>query len=250
MNTKKRIAIIGATSLIAEHCARLWVEGEPTDLILVGRDLQRLDRIAADLRIRSPQSEIKTLQADFLDPIAIHATVERIFQSGQVDTVLIAQGSLPDQADCQVDLRHCRDAIEINAISPVLYAEAFARQMEANNSGTIVLMSSVAGDRGRKSNYVYGAAKGLITRYAQGLQHRFTGTGVNILIIKPGPTDTPMTAHLKASGAKLASVENVAKRIVEGAKLGKSVIYAPGQWKLIMFVIRHLPEAIFKKMNI
>ena len=250
MNNKKRIVIIGATSAIAGHCARLWVQNQPVDLTLVGRDAQRIERVVADLRVRSPESEIRSVQAEFSDPVAINATVANIVQAGNVDIVLIAHGSLPDQSDCQDNLQACREALDVNGVSPVLYAEAFAQQMAKADHGTIALIGSVAGDRGRKSNYVYGAAKGLVNRYAQGLQHRFAGTGVKVVLIKPGPTDTPMTAHLKAMGAKLASAEGVAKQIVEGVESGKPVIYAPGKWWLIMMIIRHLPAFIFNKINI
>lgn len=250
MKHKKKIVIIGATSAIAEHCARLWIQSQPADLTLVGRDARRIERVAADLKVRSPQSAIRIVQADFLDPEAIDATVESIAQSNNVDVALIAHGSLPEQANCQDDLQACREALDVNGISPVLYAEAFAKQMAKANHGTIALIGSVAGDRGRKSNYVYGAAKGLVTRYAQGLQHRFAGTGVKLVLIKPGPTDTPMTARLKGKGAKLAPVESVAKRIVEGVEAGKPVIYAPGKWRLIMMIIRHLPSIVFNKLNI
>ena len=250
MNHKKRIVIIGATSAIAEHCARVWLAKQPADLTLVGRDAQRLERVAADLRVRSPQSGILPVWAEFLEPAAITATVVAIVQSGPVDIVLIAQGWLPEQADCQTDLQACRDALEINGVSPVLYAEAFAKEMEKANHGTIALIGSVAGDRGRKSNYVYGAAKGMVTRYAQGLQHRFAASGVTVVLIKPGPTDTPMTAHLKGKGVKLASVESVAKQIVEGIEMGKPLIYTPVQWWLIMMLVRHLPTFIFNKLNV
>lgn len=250
MNAKKRIVIVGATSAIAEHCARRWLEKQPSDLTLVGRDAKRIERVAKDLKVRSPQSEIRVVQAEFLNPKAISATVKSIVESGRIDIVLIAHGLLPDQSACQNDLQSCRDALEINGVSPVLYAEAFAKEMEKANHGTIALIGSVAGDRGRKSNYVYGAAKGLVARYAQGLQHRFAGTGVKVVLIKPGPTDTPMTAHLKEKGAKLAPVEDVAKRIVEGVESGKPVIYAPGKWWLIMMIIRHLPAFVFNKMDI
>jgi len=246
----KKIVIVGATSAIAEHCTRLWLEKQPADLTLVGRDAQRIERVATDLKVRSPESEIRTVQADFLDPEAIQVMVENIAQSGDVDIVLIAHGLLPDQADCQEDLATCREALDINGISPVLYAEAFAKHMAKTKHGTIALISSVAGDRGRKSNYVYGAAKGLVTRYAQGLQHRFAGTGVKVLLIKPGPTDTPMTAHLKGKGAKLAPVESVAEQIVEGIEAGKPVIYAPGKWWFIMMVVRHLPAFLFNRLDI
>jgi decaprenylphospho-beta-D-erythro-pentofuranosid-2-ulose 2-reductase len=132
----------------------------------------------------------------------------------------------------------------------VLFAEAFAGHMQKANSGTLAIISSVAGDRGRKSNYVYGAAKGLVTRYTQGLQHRLAGTDVKVVLIKPGPTDTPMTVHLKQQGSRLASVEDVAARIVEGIDQAKSLVYAPAKWALIMMIIRHLPNFIFKKLDI
>ena len=216
----------------------------------MGRNAQRIERVATDLKVRSPESEIQIVKAEFLKPEAINATVETIVQAGNVDVVLIAHGSLPDQTDCQDDLKACREALDVNGISPVLFAEAFAKEMEKANHCTIALIGSVAGDMGRKSNYVYGAAKGLVTRYAQGLQHRFAGSGVKVVLIKPGPTDTPMTAHLKGKGAKLATVEGVAKQIVEGVESGKPVIYSHGKWWLIMMVIRHLPAFVFDKMDI
>jgi short-subunit dehydrogenase len=250
MNNKKRIVIIGATSVIAEYCARLWLAKQPADLTLVGRNAQRIERVATDLKVRSPQSEIQVIQAEFLNPEAITVTVGDIFKSGGVDIVLIAHGSLPEQTECQNELQSCRDALEINGVSPVLYAEAFAKEMEKANHGTIALIGSVAGDRGRKSNYIYGAAKGLVTRYAQGLQHRFAGTLVKIVLIKPGPTDTPMTAHLKGKGVKLAPVEGVAKQIVDAVEIGKPQVYTPGKWLFIMSIIQHLPRIIFNKLDI
>ena len=250
MSDPKRIVIVGATSAIAEQCARLWLQQGPAHLTLIGRDAQRTERVAADLRVRSAQSTIDVLTADFLDPEAIQATVNRLTAPGPIDIVLIAHGALPEQAECQKDLKLCRDALEVNAISPALYAEAFAGPMQAADRGTLILIGSVAGDRGRKSNYVYGAAKGLVTRYAQGLQHRLAATRVKVVLVKPGPTDTPMTAHLKGQGAKLAPVEDVARCIVRGADKGQTVIYAPGKWALIMWVVRHLPRVVFNRMDI
>jgi decaprenylphospho-beta-D-erythro-pentofuranosid-2-ulose 2-reductase len=250
MSSRTRIVIVGATSAIAEHCARVWLESRPADLVLLGRDRERLERTANDLGVRSPHSEIRIVQADFLDAVAIQAVVDDILQQGGVDIVLIAHGSLPDQRECQSDLAACRDALEINGVSPVLFAEAFANRMAQAGRGTIAVIGSVAGDRGRKSNYVYGAAKGLITRYVQGLQHRFAGTKLKIVLIKPGPTDTPMTAELKGQGARLASVESVAREIVAGIDAGKPTVYAPGKWKIIMTVVRHIPAVIFNRLEI
>lgn len=229
---------------------RLWIQEQPTDVTLVGRDISRMERVAADMQIRSPQSAFNIVQADFLTPVAIQSVADDIAAQGPLDIVLIAHGSLPNQADCENDLQTCYDALAINALSPALYAEAFANHMARNNHGTLVLIGSVAGDRGRRSNYAYGAAKGLVTRYAQGLQHRFAGTGVKVVLIKPGPTDTPMTAHLKGQGAKLAPVQEVAQKIVEAVARGRTVAYVPRKWQLIMWVIQHLPKFVFNKINI
>lgn len=220
------------------------------DLTLVGRDLDKTERVAADLRVRNPQSVIRVLEADFIDPLAIRQLVDGIIAEGAVHTVLIAHGSLPDQSVCQQDLTACNEALTVNGISPVLFAEAFVGHMQKANHGTLAIIGSVAGDRGRKSNYVYGAAKGLVTRYAQGLQHRLASTSVKVVLIKPGPTDTPMTAHLKQQGGSLAGVEDVAQLIVKGTDQGQPVVYAPVKWALIMMVIRHLPRFVFNRMDI
>jgi decaprenylphospho-beta-D-erythro-pentofuranosid-2-ulose 2-reductase len=246
----KKIVIVGATSLIAEHCARLWAAQAPAELILVARDADKAQAVAADLRVRSPGIAVRMLQTDFLDPHAIGQLADEAFAGGPVDIVLIAHGSLPQQQRCESDLQECRAALEVNALSPVLFAEAFAGRMQQAGRGTLAIIGSVAGDRGRKSNYVYGAAKGLVTRYAQGLQHRLAATPVRVVLIKPGPTDTPMTASMKAQGARLAPVDVVARAIVDGVAAGTPLVYAPKKWALIMMVVRHIPRFIFAKMDI
>jgi short-subunit dehydrogenase len=246
---RKTIVIVGATSSIASHCVRLWAQEGPLNLVLVGRDVPRLERIASDIKVRSPESLIRIVQADFLDPEAIQLIVDDITKE-PLDIALIAHGALPEQSACQNNLQTCRESLEINGISPVLFAEAFARPMALANRGTIVMIGSVAGDRGRKSNYVYGSAKAMLDQYTQGLQHRFARTGVNVILIKPGPTDTPMTAQLKTEGVYLASVNDVARRIVIAIEKGRRITYVPGQWAIIMWIIRHLPGFIFRKLNI
>jgi len=249
LNTTKRIAIIGATSFIAEHCARIWVQQGLVELILVGRNQKKLEVVSADLLVRSPNTKIEIIATDFIDPTAIQKTIDSLFKHSPIDIALITHGILPEQQDCQNNLALNYDTIVTNGISPALYAEAFAQHMAKLNRGSIAIIGSVAGDRGRKSNYVYGAAKGLLTRYAQGLQHRFADTRVSITLIKPGPTNTPMTAAMKGS-ENFASVEEVAKTIIFGIESKKAIIYAPAKWQLIMIVMRHLPSFIFNKMNI
>ncbi len=246
----KKIVIIGATSSIAEHCARLWVAKLPRELFLVGRDLQKMELVANDLRVRSQSTLIECQEVDFDNPQDIKLLAMKLNRGEPVDLVLIAHGVLPDQYACQKDLNAVQEALEITGISPVLFAEAFAGSMADINHGVLAIIGSVAGDRGRKSNYIYGAAKGMIDVYAQGLQHRFSSTKVKVILIKPGPTDTPMTALLKKKSINLAPVKLVAKSIVGGIDKGKTTIYAPKKWAFIMMIIRNLPNFIFNKLNI
>ena len=250
MNARNHIVIIGATSGIAEACARLWVQDQTVDLTLVGRDPLKTEAVAADLRVRSQASIVTVMAVDFLDENKIKETVDLICLKQPVDIVLIAHGTLPDQLSAQKDLALCKQTLQINAVSPVLFAEAFAGHMEKANHGTLGIIGSVAGDRGRKSNYIYGAAKGLVARYAQGLQHRLALSNVKVVLIKPGPTDTPMTASLKSQGLKVAPLEEVAKQIVKAMSAGQAEAYVPGKWKIIMRVIQHLPSFIFQRLNI
>lgn len=250
MDRPRHIVIVGATSAIARHCAHHWLQSGPLRLTLVARDPTRLERLTADLRLRSPHAAIEGVVADFLVPTIIQATVDAIAQSAAIDIVLIAHGSLPDQLQCQQDLQAVRDALEVNALSPALFAEAFASHLARQRHGTLALTGSVAGDRGRRSNYVYGASKGLLERYAEGLQHRFAGTAVRVVLLKPGPTDTPMTAHLKARGVALADVRKVARQMVAAIESAQPIAYTPQRWRWIMWVIRKLPRSVFNKLKI
>lgn len=247
MNHQKRIVIVGATSSIAQQCARQWNQESPANFVLIGRNKRRLNVVAKDLQVRNPKSTVEILEADFINAQSIQMLVDQLFLQEGIDIALIAHGSLPDQSDSQNNLNLCKETLEVNGVSPCLYAEAFAGNMSKLHHGSIAIIGSVAGDRGRKSNYIYGAAKGLVARYTQGLQHRFAGTGISISLIKPGPTDTPMTAGIKGS---LASAEDVAKIITNGINQKKAIIYAPKKWWLIMMIIRHLPNFIFNKLNI
>jgi short-subunit dehydrogenase len=244
-----RIVVIGATSAIAEHCCRLWVQRAACDLLLVARDAARAERVAQDLRVRSPASTVEVATLDFLDAGAIGRLAEQA-AAAPIDIVLIAHGRLPEQELVQSDLDLCREAIEVNAVSPALFAEAFTAPLATAGRGTLAIIGSVAGDRGRKANYTYGAAKGFIERYAEGLQHRFAGSGVAVVLVKPGPTDTPMAASMKAQGGRPASVEEVARAMVRGIDVKRPVFYVPARWGLIMFVVRNLPRSVFNRLNI
>lgn len=246
-----KIVIVGATSSIAEHCTRLWVS-EPSirELVLIGRDKAKLQTIAADLSVRNTEVHIQVLVGDMLNPRSITDLVDESCNNAVPDLVLIAHGNLPDQESCQKSLLVANEAIQVNAVSPVLFAEGFVERMTQRGSGVVAVIGSVAGDRGRKSNYIYGAAKGLLDRYVQGLQHRLAKSAVSIILVKPGPTDTPMTAEMKTNGLKMASVLSVASDIVKGIAKKQQVIYTPSKWKYIMLIIKHLPRFVFNKMDI
>ena len=242
-----KIVVIGATSSIAEHCCRLWVTAAPVELVLIARDAPKVEKIAADLRVRSPTSTVTTIQGDLLDRTFIQSVVDGAVTTGPVDIALIAHGWMPDN-QVGLDLATCEQILDVNAVSPVLFAEAFAAHFVKAGRGTIAVIGSVAGDVTRRANYLYGASKALLTRYAQGLDHRLIGTGVKVVLIKPGPTDTAMTAQLKAQGRRMAPVEDVARATVDGIRRGKPVVYTPLVWQLIMLIVRHIPRPIFNRL--
>ena len=242
-----RIVVIGATSAIAEHCCRLWaVEG--AEFVLMARDTAKLEKIAADLKVRGAKS-VALAKPEFLDPATIQAFADATVAEGPVDIVLIAHGWMPLGQDT-LDMAAANQVLQINAVSPVLFAEAFAGHLAQARRGTIAIIGSVAGDVTRRANYIYGGAKSLLMRYAQGLDHRLFGTGVKVVLIKPGPTDTPMTTHMKQAGQRLATPEQVARITVDAIRRGKTTAYAPGLWRYIMLIVRHLPRPILNRLPI
>lgn len=249
------ILIYGATSRIAHECARLWAR-QGHRLVLCGRDGARLDEIAADLRVASPGAvEHIALVLGIEDDASLRAGISHAdAQFGPFELALIAHGSLPVQASAQTDASQLRQALEVNAVSVAQACEALAALFEARGRGTLAVIGSVAGDRGRQSNYIYGAAKGFVERYCQGLRNRLAPRGIRVVLIKPGPTDTPMTQSMvRAPGGrppKLADPRQVAKAIVNGIGRGRDVIYAPAIWRVIMAVIRSIPERVFVRLKL
>ena len=176
--TARHVVLVGATSAIATRCARLWVMRETLRVTLVGRNAPMLERLAADLKTRAPRTQVEVVATSFVDPPAIAQAVARTVAWGVPDVVLIAQGLLPEQEAGQRDPTYAWRTLEVNALSPVCFAEGFAAAMLVARRGTIAIIGSVAGDRGRASNYLYGAAKGLLERYSEGLRHRVAASGL------------------------------------------------------------------------
>ena len=168
---------------------------------------------------------------------------------GGLDVALIAHGSLPDQKACEASVDLTLQEINTNALSVIALATLIAQGFEKQGRGTLAVISSVAGDRGRRSNYVYGAAKGMVSLFMQGLRNRLTRKGVQVLTIKPGFVDTPMTATFP-KGALWAKPDAIARGIVRAVERGADEVYLPGFWRLIMLIIRHIPERVFKKLSL
>jgi short-subunit dehydrogenase len=244
----QKILIIGATSAIAEATARRWA-ARGDALYLVARDGKRLEAIAADLRVRGA-SRVGCCTMD-ARATGEHAAMLAAAQNeiGEIDAALIAHGTLPDQRACEASVALTLAEIETNALSVIAFATLIAGEFDRRGTGSLAVISSVAGDRGRQSNYVYGAAKGMVGLFLQGLRNRLYKRGVHVLTIKPGLVDTPMTAAFP-KGALWAKPSAIAAGIVEAIDRRRDVVYLPAFWALVMFVIRHLPEAIFKRLSL
>lgn len=244
----QRILIIGATSAIAEATARLWA-ARGDALFLVGRRADRLDVIAADLRVRGA-AVVGSFVMDACDIAAHGAMLEAAeLAIGGLDVALIAHGSLPDQKACETSVELTLREIEINGLSVLALATRLGEKFEAQGRGSLAVIGSVAGDRGRQSNYVYGAAKGMVSLFLQGLRNRLARKGVQVLTIKPGFVDTPMTAAF-SKGALWAKPAGIAGGIVRAIDRKSDEVYLPGFWYLIMALIRHIPERVFKRLSL
>lgn len=240
------ICVLGATSAIAEQVARRWA-ARGARLFLVARDGERLERIAADLELRGAARVVRH-RADLDDPAALAPLLEALEATfGTPDIVLLAFGTLGDQVAIARDPAATRRALATNLVSPAALLTALAGRMEAAGRGVLAVLTSVAGDRGRASNYVYGAAKGGLSIFLEGLRHRLAASGVAVVDIRPGPVDTPMTAGLAKGGPLWASAERVARDIERAIERRRSVVYTPWFWRWIMLVIRLLPEPLFHR---
>ncbi|MES2772287.1 MAG: SDR family oxidoreductase [Pseudomonadota bacterium] len=235
-------------SAIAEATARLWTNRGAT-FFLVARQLPRLQALADDLNVRGATAS-SCFVMDACDRTA-HAEMLKcaLEKLGAIDIALIAHGVLPEQKACAESVELTLEAIDQNGLSVIALATRLANILEKQAHGSLAVISSVAGDRGRQSNYVYGSAKAMVSVFLQGLRARLHKKGVQVLTIKPGFVDTPMTASFKKS-ALWAQPEAIASGIVDALEQERDEVYLPSFWRLIMCVIRHIPERIFKRLSL
>lgn len=244
----QNIVIIGATSAIAQATLKMYAE-QNNNLFLVARNAQQLETISADAKIRGA-NQVESYALDLTNLEQHDDLIENVYQTyPKIDVLLIAHGTLPDQQACQNSVELTLKEIQINGLSTLSLLTLFANKFETQNSGSIAVITSVAGDRGRQSNYVYGAAKSMVTTFLQGLRNRLNDSNVQVLDIKPGFVDTPMTAEFK-KGALWAQPEQIASSIIKAINSGKNTLYTPWFWWGIMLIIRSVPEFIFKKLKL
>ena len=239
------ILIFGATSAIAEAVAARYATGG-NRFFLIARNNEKLAALCERL---SGVGAVETAQADLARLEDHPGLIEAAFNWLQtVDLILIAHGTLPDQARCEQDVEAALEALNVNGLSPISLLTELAPRIREQGHGMIAVITSVAGDRGRPSNYVYGTAKAMVSAFLQGLRGKLHGAGVHVIDIRPGLVDSPMTAHLP-KGPLFATPDRVAGGIVKAVARKRHTVYVPGWWRFIMAVVRWLPDTIFKRLN-
>ena len=243
-----KVLIAGATSAIAYETAKLFAL-EGAELFLVARNPAKLSVIAGDLKVRGAAC-VETFVLDMTELERHQEMFDTAIKAlGSLDMLLVAHGTLEDQFMLQKSVASTLQSLNTNFTSVVALLTIAANYFEERKRGCIAVITSVAGDRGRQYNYIYGTAKGGLNTFTQGLRNRLFKSGVAVVTIKPGPVDTPMTTTHKKT-AVFATSEDAGKRIHDAMLNGTDVIYVRWFWRYIMFVIVNLPEFIFKRTNL
>lgn len=242
------ILILGATSTIAKHTIRLFAADEHS-LYLVARNEDKLASMKQDMLVRGAK-DVNYESLDLSDNKQHINLISRVTESmGSIDTVLIAYGTLSDQSISIESYENTLKELQINCLSVISLLTILANQMEQQGSGSIAVISSPSGDRGRQSNYIYGTAKGALTIFLQGLRNRLSKSNVHVLTIKPGFVDSPMTKDFK-KGFLWAKPEVISKGIYNAIKKKREVVYLPFFWRYIMMIIKSIPEKLFKYLSL
>lgn len=244
----KNIVIFGATSEIARHTAIVFAE-KGANLLLAARNTDKLEAVVSDLETRTGKKALPYIidANDFDRHETFFYEADKLL--GGIDGILIAHGTLPEQEKILNDTAEVIHQFNTNAVSVVSLCTAAGKYFEQKGKGVIAVISSVAGDRGRGSNYIYGAAKAGVSAFLSGLRNRFFKRGINVVTIKPGFVDTPMTADVPKNFL-FAKPRKVAEDIYHSMEKGRDVVYTPWFWRYIMMIIKLIPEGIFKKLGL
>lgn len=241
-SSPETVLVVGATSSLAQALCRVLAR-TGYRLVLCGRDEAELELLSADIaarfQVHCGVQAADLLANDFSPDILLS-------RAGDIQHVVIAAGDMG--ASDPTDIPNLATVMRINYTVPAQIATRAAQQLAEKKSGTIVIISSVAGDRGRQSNYAYGSAKAALSTFTSGLRNRFFKQGVHVMTVKPGFVDTPMTWGMHSP--LIARRDAVAEKIVAAMRKKKDAIYVPAFWALIMFIITHIPERIFKRLSL
>ncbi len=240
------VLIIGAKSDIAKATAREYAKNG-YNLYLAGRNINELEALQNDIKIRS-NVDVDLKEFDITD-FNSHEEFFNFLNPKPLGTIVVA-GYMAEQKECEIDFTKTLNTINVNYTGAVSILNIVANEYKKGKSGFIVGVSSVAGDRGRKTNYIYGSSKAAFTAYLSGLRNRLYESNVNVLTVKPGFVNTKMTEHLDLPAKLTAEPEDVAKDIFNAQQKGKDVLYTKSIWRLIMLIIKHIPEWKFKGMSI
>ena len=238
--------IIGATSAVARACARELAQ-QGAELTLVGRDRDDLEATASDARLRG-SATARALTCDVGDPLARQALLDQALLPESRLNVLVAVGLMPDQDTMDADPELLSSMVDATYTGPMIVIQGLVPHFERQAGGQVVVIGSVAGDRGRRKNYLYGSAKAGLATYAEGLRARLFTSGATVTVVKPGFIDTAMTWGLPGLFL-VSSPQSCAQAILQAARKGRPVLYHPGFWRLIMLIIRHIPPTIMKRLK-
>lgn len=243
------LLVLGANSLIAQAAAAKFAEAG-SEIIFAGRNSDEMAKITGDFSIRY-KAKCSAVKFDGLDYPSHKKFLEDVLAKiPDLNNVLISFGYLGTQDKAQVDFSEAHKIIDTNYTGVVSICELIAAEFESRKKGTICVISSVAGDRGRQSNYMYGSSKAGLTAYLSGLRSRMFKSGVNVITVKPGFVNTPMTYGMPLPKPLVASPQKVGTDIYKAMKKGKSIVYTPFYWKWIMLIVKSIPEFIFKKLKL
>ena len=246
MTAQKVLLLVGATSDIGHAVAMRYAEAG-WRIVLTARDVTAAQRNRDDIVARTG-ADVVTLSLDVLDTDAFASFVDGL--PSLPDTVVCVVGDLGDQEKAQTDISHARHLLRVNFVGPALLLGLVAERFRVRGSGTLVGVSSVAGDRGRGSNYLYGSAKAGFTAFLSGLRNRLASSGVRVITVKPGFVRTRMTRSMKLPPLLTAEPEEVAAAIFSAEAGRADVIYVRRLWRPVMALIRAIPEPLFKQLRL
>lgn len=243
---KRNVLILGATSGIARGIAEALAR-RGDQLILAARKTDEAERIAADLKVRF-EASVTVL---FFDAADLESHADFVAGIENLDGVVLAFGFMADQREVETSLGLMKQTVELNYLAAMTVLEPIAARFAAQKRGFIAALSSVAGDRGRQSNYIYGSAKAALSTYLAGLRNRLAPDGVEVLTVKPGFVYTAMTHGLVNPDSPLVALpEKVGEDVAKALEKQRANLYTPWFWRWIMLIIRSIPEFVFKKLKL